>query len=495
MTKFRTTAFIAALCAGTGAMADVTAEQVWNDWQDNFSGDGSASLTTSSEDIGNGVVTISDMKLTMTDSNEDFSADLGTVVFTEQGDGTVSVQMDDSYLVDIKSSDSESAVIEVSQSGLTMIVSGTDTDMKYDISADRYGFKFLELTEGGEALLDGDLLFTLNNLSGSFGNIVGDLEDLAYDFNIGSIDLLADIKEPGGDGTVLVSGKIDQVMSASTATIPLDIENVEDPFAVGFAFVTNSSFDAANFIFDVDAEGSKAVGSIAMGAAETNLSMKREQMTYKIDFADVAVGIESNEMPLPVSISFANIGTSMDMPLSVTETPEDFAMTIKMADLTVNDEIWAMGDPTAVLPRDPITIDLDIAGKTKLFFDILDPAQQGALDRGDAPGELHALSINNLLVSAAGAKITGTGAFTFDNTDLSSFDGIPRPLGKATFGATGANALIDNLVSMGLVPADQASMGRMMMGMFARVTGDDQLETTVEVNEQGHLIVNGQRMQ
>jgi hypothetical protein len=38
-------------------------------------------------------------------------------------------------------------------------------------------------------------------------------------------------------------------------------------------------------------------------------------------------------------------------------------------------------------------------------------------------------------------------------------------------------------------------MGRLMMGMFARTTGDDQLRTTVEVNDQGHLIVNGQRMQ
>jgi len=91
--------------------------------------------------------------------------------------------------------------------------------------------------------------------------------------------------------------------------------------------------------------------------------------------------------------------------------------------------------------------------------------------------------------------ISGDGAFTFDNNDLETFDGLPRPLGAATVKIEGANGLMDNLVSMGLLPEDQASMGRLMMGMFARATGDDQLETTVEVNDQGHLIVNGQRIQ
>jgi len=38
-------------------------------------------------------------------------------------------------------------------------------------------------------------------------------------------------------------------------------------------------------------------------------------------------------------------------------------------------------------------------------------------------------------------------------------------------------------------------MGRMMMGMFARSTGDDQLQSVIEVNEQGHVLANGQRLQ
>jgi hypothetical protein len=35
----------------------------------------------------------------------------------------------------------------------------------------------------------------------------------------------------------------------------------------------------------------------------------------------------------------------------------------------------------------------------------------------------------------------------------------------------------------------------MMMGLFATPTGEDELTSTIEVNEQGHLLANGQRLQ
>ena len=51
------------------------------------------------------------------------------------------------------------------------------------------------------------------------------------------------------------------------------------------------------------------------------------------------------------------------------------------------------------------------------------------------------------------------------------------------------------LIAMGVLPEDQAMMGRMMMGMFARTVGEDQLSTTIEVNSEGHVLANGQRIQ
>ena len=495
MNKLNTTVCIAALWAGTGAMADVTAEQVWESWKTNLEDGANSTLTIGNEDIGNGVVTITGLAVSTMDEGGSFSANLGTVTFTEQGDGTVAVVMDDRFPIEIQSPDAETVTIEVTQSGFLMIVSGDAQTKSYDVSVDRYAISFVEIAENGAPVFDGDILIALNNLSGTFGTVEGDMLDVSYDFNIGFIDFLADISEPGGEGDVLVSGKIENVASASLISAPLDIDDPDEMFMNGFAFEANYQFGAANFIFDIQDDGSSSVGSVALESGSTAIDMTADQIDYAMNAKTVAVNVESNELPLPVTVNLSELGTGLSMPLSITEAPADFSMTVKLSDFTANDEIWDLGDPGRVLARDPITLDLDFGGKTILLFDILDPAQDAARERADAPGELHAFDINNLLVSAAGAMLTGTGAFTFDNDDLTTFDGIPRPLGSATFGLTGGNALIDNLVGMGLLGADEASMGRMMMGMFARSVGDDELQTTVEVNDQGHLIVNGQRMQ
>ena len=72
----------------------------------------------------------------------------------------------------------------------------------------------------------------------------------------------------------------------------------------------------------------------------------------------------------------------------------------------------------------------------------------------------------------------------------------PLFLGRdADLTLVGANGLIDKLIQMGFV-SDQDAMGaRMMMGMLA-VPGDapDTLNSTIEINEQGHIMANGQRI-
>lgn len=495
MTSLKTTVCIAAIFAASGAMADVTAQQVWDSWKENISTNPETTVTTTSEESGGGVLVVKGLSINMTNADEAFSINIGDVSFTEQDTGTVAVQMPDSFLMEIQSSDADSVLVEISQSGQQMIVSGTPDAMDYNISASRYGLSVMEVIEDGEPTLDGDILITLNNLLGTYNVANNDLREIDYDFEIGSIDLLVDVKEPENNGNVVVSGKIEAVQTSADIAAPREVDDPDMMFLDGFAFDVNTTFEAANLVFDATDAGTTSRGSAGFGAGTSAITINKDQFDYGIGASNVAVNIESADLPFPVDVTFAEFGTGLAMPLSVTEEPEDFSFNLKLADAVVSDGIWALGDPAGTLPRDPITIDLGLSGKTKLFFDLADPAQEAAREMAEAPGELHALSIDNLLLSAVGAMVTGSGAFTFDNEDLSTFDGIPRPLGEATFEIKGANALIDNLVAMRLLPEDQASMGRLMMGMFARTTGDDQLQTKVEVNDQGHLIVNGQRMQ
>jgi hypothetical protein len=98
------------------------------------------------------------------------------------------------------------------------------------------------------------------------------------------------------------------------------------------------------------------------------------------------------------------------------------------------------------------------------------------------------LNITELGLKVAGAALAGTGAFTFDNSM-----GIPMPLGEANINVTGANALIDGLIAIGVMTEEDAMGARMMMGMFM-VPGanPDELTSKIEAKEGMQILVNGQ---
>jgi hypothetical protein len=176
--------------------------------------------------------------------------------------------------------------------------------------------------------------------------------------------------------------------------------------------------------------------------------------------------------------------------------PGDFAFLTKLVDVTLSDDVWLQLDPEKVLPRDPATIVIDTKGKANWAFDILDPAGAEKLADGTAPAQLHALDVTDLTLKAAGAEVTGDGAFTFDNSDTTTFPGVPLPSGQMDLKIIGANGLVDRLVQLGLLPEDQAMYARMTMGLFANAVegSDDTLTSTLEFKDKG-LFLNGQRLQ
>ena len=167
----------------------------------------------------------------------------------------------------------------------------------------------------------------------------------------------------------------------------------------------------------------------------------------------------------------------------------------KIINLQLPDTLWAMIDPAASLAHDAATIIIDTSGTATLTKDLMTDAQ--ALEGGssESPGVLNSLEIPQILAKALGAEVTAKGAFTFDPTDTVSIPGVPLPTGKIDIKATGVNALIDKLVTLGLLPQDQAMQGRMMLSMFANSSATaDEITSTLEFKDK-HFYANGQQLQ
>lgn len=504
-TPLRSTACVVALLSASAAHADVTVTDVWDDLKENFTAYGEDGYSIGSETQDGDTMTIADIVVSTGDDITNTTINYGTIVLTDLGDGTVSVQMDDPIQMVLESSPAYDATntlknivtMSLTADGLVMTASGNPKDLSYDFSADKYAFVVDQITDGSTTV-KADIRFNMNGIDGNYTSKTGELRDYVYDVAVASADMLVDVTPPETAGDyVTFSGKVDDIAMKFTATMPRG-ENVtkpEDIFTAGFKADGGYTYGQGNYIFDMKAEGEQTSGSISVAKGSLTGSMDQNALSYDSLINDIAVKVNGAGMPMPIEFGLAESGFGFDMPLGQSEDEADFGARITLKDLTANDMIWMLADPAGALPHDPITLLVDLSGKAKMLVNLFVPAQAETLPVGAPIGEIRALTLNNVTISAVGAEVTGEGAFTFDNTDMTTFPGMPRPMGDVTVNIKGANALLDKLIGMGLVPEDQAMMGRMMMGMFARTVGDDELNSKIEINKEGHVIANGQRIQ
>ncbi|WP_170401031.1 DUF2125 domain-containing protein [Ruegeria arenilitoris] len=486
-----------------GALADVTAQQVWNDWQAYLTQMG---YTVSAEQsVSGNVTTISDMSVAMTvpDSEGAFQVTVPQMTLTENGDGTVSIDLPENFPMTVTGEEADEAFavdIEYYHKGLEMVVSGDPDDMTYDYSAPTLGVKLGGLTVDGESapedLLDMD--FELSNLAGSSRMKIGENREVDQKFTADGLtyDLMFNDPEGSDDGKIV--GSMDKLAFEGLSVIPSDFDG-SDPasfFQGDTSFSGLFTYGSGNTAIDGTSEGQAfSMGSESQGG-RFGASLDEQRLAYDIEQNNAKLAVTTADLPFPIEIAMAKTGVSFEFPLKQSEEEQPFGFAINLTDFTMSDVLWSIFDPAGALPRDPATIALDTTGTAKILTNFFDPASIEELEEsGDAPGELNSLKINELLVSLVGAKLTGDADFTFDNSNTEEFDGMPAPAGVANLQLVGANALIDKLIGMGLLQESDAMGARMMMGLMA-VPGDepDTLNSKIEFTKDGQILANGQRI-
>lgn len=501
------TALFVCAFGASAAHADLSAQDVWSDWRAYLEGTGyELSATTQ---MSGDTLTVSDVALTMKipDEDVDIEISLGDLSFTENGDGTVAIALPSTMPINISGTDEEGddfeAVVNFTQTGFSMVAAGDPDDLTYNYTASTMGFNLDDVMINGASA--GEEFADFAKVDVSLSKVIGSTQATggtvrSYSQNMQASDLRYDIaiNDPEDGGVLAWSGGSEGLELESVTNLPpeLDTENmaamIEAGFAVDgtFGFGTGSSTmnfqdDAETFSYESSSDG----GSFGFVIGPDGFG-------YEVNQGNVSINLAGSEFPLPISVSFAELVFDMLVPVMANEEPQDFDLVIGMSDFTISDLIWGIFDPTGQLPRDPATLLVTLSGQAKLLANVLDPEVAEAMDSGPPPAELEALTVEEFELTAVGASITGSGDFVFDNTDTTTFDGMPRPTGILNLELVGGNGLLDKLVAMGLLPEEEAGGMRMMMGLFARPgDGPDTLTSTLEINEEGHILANGQRIQ
>lgn len=500
MSTLRSTALasLAACLVAGPASAQITPEQVWAFWQGMATGAGYEMSASAQRREGASLV-LEGVQASMLTDTAAMRAPLGRVVMRDRGDGTVEVTVEPSFEFSMTMTEPDSEPVEigvtVEQDGYVVIVSGTP-------EAPAYAFTAESVTVGVAApLVDGkempmDMTLTLGGLKGTTAMVAGSPMGLVYDLTAASMELAVSSEDPEGEGT------FDLTMGAEALTARFDgtLPDVRTPdtqlaelLAAGFRGVGGYGTGPLELAFDVTNAGKSTSVSGAAEGSTVEFGLSPAGLSYKAGVLGLGLAVSGTDIPFEeLTASIGEYTVGFGMPLTKSETASDFSLLMRLVDLALPEAVWGMLDPTKALPHDPATLIVDLKGKARLFHDLTSPEAQ----TGTAPGQVESVTIDAIQLKAAGADLTGTGAFTFDNADTETLPGMPRPTGSAEFTLVGGNTLLDRLVALGLVPQDQVMMYRMMMAMFARPgDGPDTMVSKIEVTPDWQILANGQRIQ
>ena len=490
-------------CSAQGALADLTAQDVWTDWRNYLSTAGYQ--ITASESMSGNTLTVSDLSLALQipEAQGTVSILLDRLDFTENGDGSVNVVMPASMPVTFDvtdGTDQVTAVLGIDQSGAAMVVSGAPDDMTYNYTAARIGMALDSLTVKGDTLPPETLRMavTVNNVISSTHMQLTEMRNYEQDMKAASLTYDMAFDDPESDDAANFEGNIQKLGFEGAGHMPLELNATDLPQMLKAGFGFDGTFTVASSAGNMSGTGEGEDFSMTSSSQAGTLSvaMDATHLAYDVSQEQNQITLETAEVPFPITIAMQKLAFALDMPVAPSEEEQPFAFGLTIGDFTMPEQLWGIFDPGAILPRDPATILIDLSGKVRLLADLLDPAIAETIEDKDVPpGELRSLTINALKVSAAGAELTGAGDFTFDNSDLETFDGIPAPSGVANLKLVGANGLIDKLIQMGLMSDEDATGARMMMGMVG-VPGDapDTLNSEIEITGEGQILANGQRL-
>lgn len=492
---------LALVFLATSATADVTPQEVWASWQEMMTSAGQELTVGNTADSGS-AVEVTDVVVSFKDEmGGSASMTFDKLVFADNGDGTVTVTMPDSYPLAMAFPAQEdgpgSLKLTISQPGAKVVAGGSATETSYDFSAPQMAMTLDEVTdETGKALdTKGDLAMT--EVTGSY-RMTKSGETLGLDSSFAAKSAVLNLSGTGdgtgGSGTFVVSFAD---LSGTTKGNFLSAEMMANMAAAlnsGFTMDSSLSFGAMSMDVDVTEESGPTKIVMTATGGGFNVAMDKVRLDYGTSLNGGKFTISGAEIPFPqVEVAFAESGFNVLMPVTKSETPQDFRFLTRLVDFTVSEDVWGLFDPAGSLSREPASVIVDVKGTGLWTQDIMDPEMQ--MEGVEPPGELHSLDLTQVLAKAAGAEVSATGGLTFDNTDLQTFGGMPRPDGKITVNIKGVNQLVDNLIALGILTEDDAMGFRMGLGMFARPgAGPDELVSEVEFRD-GGLFANGMQLQ
>ena len=477
--------------------AALTAEEAWGAVQAFSSSDGQI-VTTQSVTQDGDTLTVTGFEIaTPAGSGMEISARMASMVFEDQGDGTVKITYAPSYDIRFVQTDTtldmaRSYTVTVGTEQLAVIASGPADAPMFDGSASNVTFTVSDVIAADGQPKDLAIEATLSDLASRHEvklTDTGAVVDGTMTAGTLGITIRQADKTSSANGTVAIS---DLAFAGSTSSVDqsfIQAGNLAASLAAGFAVESQMTSGPVTIDFDIMDHGTAGKITASLATTSADIMINQDRMDYAIGMTGGTLGGTGFDLPLPeIASAFGEVAFGWSMPIQPTDEPQDYAFLLKLVDLTLTEEVWDIFDAGQQLPRDPVTFITDIKGTGAWTANILDPDVQRVPGPG-LPGKLFSMDLTQVLIRAVGAQVGAVGGLTFDNNV-----GYPNPTGTITVTLEGINAVLDALVNIGLFQPNDMMSARMGLAMFFRPGANpDQLVTDIEFSN-GGILVNGQQV-
>ncbi len=504
----RPTLFAASLAATTclataPVLADLAPEDVWTDWQRRLAEFGytpQAQTTTDGQTL-----VLNNFRVSIPAENgSTLRVDMGAVRLVPENADNVRIEYEERFdlrvFPDGDDAPSATLMFDVAQSDPRYVATGEPDAISYSYTAgdlmislsgiDMDGADVAMNASGSLAFDGADITYGTNPADGG--------SEIVQSVNFNAVRFALDLRDDDEDTDISISLAMQDFGNDATMRVPdgFDMSDTDMLTTADWGYDAQGKLGALRLGMSGRADGSEFEFNLRTGPNTIAASLSGDALSYDVNQEDVVVSSIGSQIPVPIDGEIDTVSLRVKLPLRDSEEPQDFTLALNLLGLTLSDAIWGLVDAGGLLPRSPADLIIDLDGSAIVMSNLLDEAAVQALALAGAPPMLpQTINLNQLRLAVAGAVLEGTGAFAFTGEPSPLSAGFPSPVGSVDLDLKGANALLDSLISLGLM-ADQEAMGlRMMMGLLAESVGEDHLQSKIEMTSQGHIIANGQRIQ
>jgi hypothetical protein len=497
--RIATNALALSAAIAAPAFADVTAADVWSNQQGFYGAMG----VTLSGSLVDGQLTAPELNVVLPEGAASMQIVTDDVMMTDNSNGTVTISYPSPMTISFAGGARGEAPFDgkmtMTHDGYTIIASGNPGDITYVADAQnlRLDFDSFNVNDPTTQTFDFDGYVAMAFWTGTTRVSEGNLITYASTSAIGRTiaNFVSDI-DNGRATNVQETESLNTTIAMSLPVGGVDLMNLSAELRDGLSIQIESETGASASISETTLN-SESINRQAqrIGTQATTVALSEDGALLATDVDGFTMTL-SDPLMFPGDLDFTveKLTATYDVPLNASTDPQDFRIATSLQGLTLGEAIWDMIDATGQLPRDPAEVSFDVTGTGTNGTDLLDFVALSQMF-GAPDIEVDQVTIQDLTIKILGVEALAQGAMTFDWTDFQTIPGLPRPEGAVTVNLNGVNALLDTAASMGLLPEDQLMIPRMMMGMFTTPVGDDMLETMLEVNSEGHVLANGQRIQ